>query len=175
MSNLYSFSNYDKYLSLKISPALWLVIIYFLRPYVLMVSGLRIGRGGGKLEGTWRIKNMVYPDDFSLFIGIAASIPALLVIFAYAKRKPGAAGFVRRIWRNGVKFLLLSAALNVLILFIPLFLGVSQKFTTSGWVQLVVSALIIWYLFTSQRIKDTFADFPPEENEKKVMKTNGEV
>jgi len=163
MSNVYSFSDYDKYLSLKFSSELWLVILYFLRPYILMVSGIRMGRGSSGSEGAWGLKDMVYPDDFSLFIGVFATIPTLIVLFAWIKRKPGASDLVRKIWGDGVKILLVSAVLNVLIVFIPLFLGVSHKITTAGWAQLGLSLIIVWFLLSSRRVKDTFADFPAEE------------
>ncbi|MGB5338908.1 MAG: DUF2919 family protein [Gammaproteobacteria bacterium] len=163
MSKVYGFSDYDKHLSLKFSAELWLVILYFLRPYILMVSGIRMGRGSSGVEGAWGLKEMVYPDDFSLFIGVAATIPVLFVLFAWIKRKPGASDLVRKIWRNGVKILLVSAVLNVLILFIPLLLGIHQKLTTGGWVQLGVSLVVVWFLFSNRRVKDTFADFPAEE------------
>ena len=166
MSNVYSFSDYDKYLSLKFSAELWLVILYFLRPYILVISGIRMGRGGSGVEGASGLKEMVYPDDFSLFTGIAASIPTLFVLFAWVKRKPGAADFVREIWRHGVILLLVSVALNVLTVFIPLFLGATHKISTSGWVQLGLSIVIAWFLLSSRRVKDTFADFPQVESTK---------
>jgi hypothetical protein len=34
-----------------------------------------------------------------------------------------------------------------------------------GWVQLAIAVYIIFYLYTTQRVKDTFADFPKDDPE----------
>ena len=45
MSKVYEFSDYDKYLSLKINFEVWLIIAYFLRPFILKISTIQMGRG----------------------------------------------------------------------------------------------------------------------------------
>jgi hypothetical protein len=48
MSRVYPFSAYDKYMSLKLDSNMWLIIVYFLRPFILKVSTIQMGRGGVK-------------------------------------------------------------------------------------------------------------------------------
>lgn len=159
MSKIYDFTDYDKYLSLKINFELWLIIAYFLRPLILEISSFQMGRGA-KSSSVSGLKDLVYPDDFGLFLAFLTTIPVFLVIFAYMKRKPEAQDYIRTLWRHGGKLLVLTAVLNVLIVFAPFILNMAHRINPMGWGQLVIAACIIVYLATSRRVKDTFADFP---------------
>ena len=153
-------------MSLKISLELWLVIVYLIRPFPVLISTIRMGRGGVKnLEGVDGIKQMLYPDNFSLVLGILATIPAILFMVAVMKRKPTAGAFFRGVWRNGAIMLSAAAAMNIVIVFIPILTGVISRVHMIGWVQIAMSVVIIYYLHTSQRVKDTFGDFPAEVDE----------
>ena len=165
VSKLYSFSDYDKYMSLKLDFAVWLIIAYFLRPFILKVSTIQMGRGGVKSDSVSGLKDLVYPNDFGFFIAFFATIPVLLLIFAYAKRKPGASGLVRKIWHTGRTLLIVTAVLNIIIIFLPFLMDLTHRINMLGWVQLAIAIIIIYYLYTTQRVKDTFADFPKDDPE----------
>jgi len=111
------------------------------------------------------LKDLVYPNDFGFFIAFLATIPVLLLIMVYIKRKPGAPGWVRKIWHKGKQLLLATAVLNMIIIFIPFLMDLTHKINMLGWGQLAIAAYIIFYLYTTQRVKDTFADFPQDESE----------
>ena len=164
MSKLYSFSDYDKYMSLKLDLEVWLIIAYFLRPFIMKISTIQMGRGAksGSVSG---LKDLVYPNDFGFFIAFLATIPVLLLVFAYAKRKPGASGLVRKIWHKGRTLLIVTAVLNLIIIFVPFLVDLTYRINMLGWVQLAIAVYIIFYLYTTQRVKDTFADFPKDDPE----------
>ena len=164
MSKLYSFSDYDKYMSLKPDFEMWLMIVYFLRPFILKVSTIQMGRGAksGSVSG---LKDMVYPNDFGFFIAFLATIPVLVLVFAYAKRKPGASGLVRKIWHKGRMLLIVTAVLNLIIIFVPFLVDLTYRINMLGWVQLAIAVYVIFYLYSTQRVKDTFADFPKDDPE----------
>jgi hypothetical protein len=164
MSKLYSFNDYDKYMSLKLDFELWLIIVYFLRPFIMKVSTIQMGRGA-KSDSVSGLKDLVYPNDFGFFIAFLATIPVLLLIMVYMKRKPGASGWVRKIWHKGKQLLLATAVLNMVIIFIPFLMDLTHKINMLGWGQLAIAAYIVFYLYTTQRVKDTFADFPKDESE----------
>ena len=164
MSKIYSFPDYDKYLSLKLDFNVWLIIAYFLRPFILKVSTIQMGRGA-KSDSVSRLKDMVYPDDFGFFIAFLATIPILLLVFAYAKRKPGASRLVRKIWHNGRTLLIVTAVLNMIIIFVPFLMDLTHRINMLGWAQLAIAIFIVYYLYTTQRVKDTFADFPKDNPE----------
>ena len=159
MSKVYDFKDYDKYLSLKPSFELWVIIVYFLRPLILKASTIQMGRGA-KSSSVSGLKDMIYPDDFGFFLAIATTIPVLVVIFAYAKRKPEAPDYIQTLWRNGGKLLVLTAILNIAVVFAPFVLDISHRVNPMGWGQLVIAVCIIAYLLTSKRVRDTFVDFP---------------
>ena len=159
MSKKYSFSDYDKYVCLKPSLGFWLVIVYFLRPFILAISSVQMGRGA-KNSTVSGLKDMVYPDDFGFFLGFLAAFPIIPVIIAYMKRKPGASDSIKKLWNNGTKFLTSAAILNIVIIFIPPKIGASIHITILGWTQLGIAVSIIIFLYTSQRVIDTFSDFP---------------
>lgn len=163
MSTLYSFKDYDKYFSLKVSFGLWLVILFLLRPYILIASSFRMGRGGSGVSGAGGLKDLVYPDHLSIFLAILVTIPVLIFVYAWTRRKPGATEFVRNIWRNGMFILIATAVLNIVIVLVPLLIGEIRKIPMVGWTQAGLSVVVIMYLLTSQRDKDAFADFPEEE------------
>ena len=164
MSKLYSFNDYDKYMSLKLDFELWLIIVYFLRPFIMKVSTIQMGRGA-KSDSVSGLKDLVYPNDFGFFLAFLATIPVLLLIVVYLKRKPGASGWVRKIWHKGKQLLLATAVFNMIIIFIPFLMDLTHKINMLGWGQLAIAAYIVFYLYTTQRVKDTFADFPKDESE----------
>ena len=164
MSKLYSFSDYDKYMSLKPGLEVWLIIAYFLRPFIMKISTIQMGRGAksGSVSG---LKDMVYPNDFGFFIAFLATIPVLILVFAYAKRKPGASGLVRKIWHKGRMLLIVTAVLNLIIIFVPFLVDLTYRINMLGWVQLAIAVYVIFYLYSTQRVKDIFADFPKDDPE----------
>jgi hypothetical protein len=168
MSEVYSFKDYDKYLCLKPPAEFWLVLVFYLRPLVLKISTFQMGRGGSKTDAVSGLFDIAYPDNFSFFLGVMAILPAVLIVIALAKRKPGATDFVKKIWRNSVKLLMLAAVLNIVVILLPLVLGKINSIHLLGWVQLAVTALIMGYLLKSQRLRDTFADFPVESGDEKT-------
>ena len=162
MSKVYQFKDYDKYFCLKPNLDMWMVILFLLRPYVMLVSTLRMGPGGRDVKGASFIKELVYPDYPSMMLGVIASIPALLFIFAFIKRKPGAPDFFRKVWHKSALLLVMSSALSIVVIILPLVTGVIYRINVIGWVQVAISIVIIPYLLFSKRVKDTFLDYPDD-------------
>ena len=163
MPGKYSFKDYDKNLSLKVTPALWLAVVYFLHPYLLLLSSFR-----SKNPDAAALKRMIYPDEFSLVIAILATIPVLLFIYAWSRRSPGGSNLVKYLWRHSAMVLTIAALLNIATVFSPLLLGAGHKIHVLGWVQLGISVLLIVYVQFSRRVKDVFADFPGEKQAEQV-------
>ena len=156
MPKKYSIESYDENLCLKINDTLWLILLYLLRPYVLAILSLlnkndRIG-----------IINMVYSDRLALWWGLLAGVPAILIVYAWSRRKPGASSFARSLWRRGRMLLAASAIFSVAIIFIPLWMGVVHRVNMVGWIQFVISLGVVVVLYTSTYIRDCFSDFPKD-------------
>lgn len=160
MSRLYDFSEYDKFLSLKVGAGLWLVMLYLLRPYIVLIATFRMGRGGTGAAGIDGIRNILYPDDFSLVLALLSTLPALLFFYAWSRRKPGGGPLVKKLWKNGAGLLVAAAVLNIVVVLVPLLTGAVAAVHLLGWLQIVLAVVIIGYLCSSRRVRDTFADFP---------------
>jgi len=151
-------------MSLKPDFEMWLIMVYFLRPFIMKISTIQMGRGA-KSDSVSGLKDMVYPNDFGFFIAFLATIPVILLLVAYAKRKPGAPEWIKKIWYNGKILLIVTAVLNVVIIFVPFLLDLTHSINMLGWAQLAIALFIISYLYTTKRVKDVFADFPKDDPE----------
>jgi hypothetical protein len=160
VKKVYSFEEYDKYLCLKPSRGLWVVILFLLLPFVITVLTFLFGRRGGDTTFLKNIQNILYPNDLSLMLAFLASMPALIFMYAWIRRKPGAPDNVKKICRNGAVMLNATAIMNVIIIFLPLLTGGVRSIHWIGWVHASLLFIIINYLRSSQRVKDTFSDFP---------------
>ena len=160
VKKVYSFEEYDKYLCLKPSRGLWVVILFLLAPFVITLLTYLFGRRGGDVNIMKNIQNVLYPNDLSLMLAFLASMPTLIFMYAWIRRKPGAADNVKKICRNGAVMLNATAIMNIIIIFLPLLTGGVRSIHWIGWVQASLLLIIISYLRSSQRVKDTFSDFP---------------
>ncbi len=65
------------------------------------------------------------------------------------------------------RFLILTAVFVMIaevIIFVPFVLDLTHSINMLGWGQLAIALYIIFYLYTTQRVKDTFADFPKDDS-----------
>jgi len=154
MSKHYSIASYDKHLSLKVNGVMWLMFLFLLRPYV--VGLMSVVNRSDKMQ----LINMVYSDQLSMSLSALSGIPVLLLLYAWARRAPGASSFVKKIWAKGSVLVVFSAVLNSAIVFFPLWLGTVRGISIYGWGQLFISLAVILIVYSSSYIKDCFADFP---------------
>ena len=157
---VYSLEEYDKFLCLKPSRGLWLVVFFLLLPFVIMLLTLLFGRSGGDTTFLKYIQKQLYPDNLSLVLAFFSSMPTLIFMYAWIRRKPGASNYVKTICRNGAVMLTATALMNVIIIFMPLLTVGVRSIHWVGWVQACLLFVVINYLHSSQRVKDTFSDFP---------------
>jgi len=155
MDRKYPFTAYDKYLTLKMGPGLWLVMAYLLMPYTVTIMSV-VKKRGDRME----LINLVYPHRSSLAISALVSVVVFGLVYAWARRSPVAPPHVRWLWHRGRVFLLAALIVNVLVLFAPVFYQGYFVFTRLFILNLIVSGLMIAYVLTSTRVRDTFADYP---------------
>jgi hypothetical protein len=160
VKKIYSFEEYDKYLCLKPTRGFWLVMLYLLLPFIIVLLTFLFGKRGIDITILMDIRNILYPDNLSLMLALLSTMPALIFIYGWARRKPGAPANVKRICRNGAVMLSATAIMNVIVIFVPLLTGGIRSIHWIGWVQASLLIIIINYLRSSQRVKDTFSDFP---------------
>ena len=57
---------------------------------------------------------------------------------------------------------MLAALLNIVIVLMPYLASTAYRVNLMGWGQVAIAVYIIFYLLTSRRVRDTFADFPAD-------------
>ena len=159
MARVYKFSAYDANLALKVSPTLWLAVLFLLRPYVVMVLSFANRRDPmGLIE-------MFYADRLPMVVASIAALPVIAFLVSYIKRsKAENTQWAQRLWHRGRELLMASAMLNVFVVFFPYLVDPHHKMTLVGVAQLVVTVLVLLFLARSKRVKDTFADYPKPQD-----------
>jgi hypothetical protein len=146
---------YDEKFLLKVSPLLWIIMLFLTKD--LWIWPLTLVSRSGELIG-------IAVREFRTAQLIAEG-PAILVLAASFRRSPAAGPWARIIWRNGRWLLSASAALDLLLVF-PRLLhkwDVSHALDWGIALASVASALIIVYLWQSTLIRDIFANFPDKQ------------
>ena len=159
MKPLYSIGDYDKQLTLKIGQNLWLILLFLLSPYIVIMLSL------SNRKNAMELINSIYPDRLDMALAAVVAIPVGFVIYALLTKKPTSTDFVRRIWRNGRKILIFSAALKIIFIFSPSLLETERKFEIISWIHVALSVITLAYLLLTQRVKDVFKDFPQAQDQ----------
>lgn len=143
---------YDEYFLLKVSPLLWIAIVYSLRH--IIVVGLSFVGGIADLP---IVKHGIDP----LMVG--SDLPALLVILAMTQRRSGGATWARGLWVKGRVLLSAGFAAHIVLTFTLHHSVFEHRFNeTSLWLgtACVLDGVAIFYLLRSKLVGDIFADFP---------------
>jgi hypothetical protein len=151
----YPAHRYDEQLVIKIPPLLWLTMLFLIRHAILVLLSY-LPRTG---EAMTYLRYLVDP----LFL--VADLPAVLILFAAVRRKPGAPDWIRALWGHGRPLLALSSLLYLVLLMASLFSSARPLLPAVNEV-LIVSVLlnlaIVAYLVRSTLVRDVFAEFPKD-------------
>ncbi len=149
----YPASAYDENLCIKVNVSLWFAILFLLRAYVVMLLSLV------NMSNQTELIHLLYASETTFALGAVAALPALVLFMAWTKRRPGSGRTIRWIWHHGRAFLIVSAVLNLAIVAGSVFWAErSPQF--SDVTQALLTMYIILYLHRSERVRDTFRDFP---------------
>ena len=152
---LYTPDDFTKDGVLKVSPLLWIVIIYLSRHVLILLLGA-VSQFIGSRKG---IDTSGLAALYSSPAFVWASIPALAVVVTHFRRIPNTQPIFRLLWSQGHWLLGAAAGLDFLILATHWWLGTLaiNEFQIAG---LFIDSYIISYLIRSKRVQDTFEDFP---------------
>jgi len=107
---------------------------------------------------------MPYVQSFSQhhanLLLLLPTIPALFVAVALIRRTSKTQSqFIRRVWRQGRQLMIGSVLLELVLLGALILVGAKQ-ISELLLVIMYLNAMVLFYLFRSQRIKHVFAEFP---------------
>ena len=166
MPNKYDISSYNYHLSLKMNQTMWAIIIFLIRPYLVVIFSV-VNR-----SDMMGLINMVYVDRLSMSLSAFSALPVVLLIFAFIQRKPDATDLVKRVWANGRHLLAITAALHAVILSSPLWIQTDAHMNNVMWAQLILSIGGFAVTYSSPYINDCFNDFPEDSASEKGGKKN---
>lgn len=159
----YRFSDYNDDGVLKVPFLLWCALLYLSRHLLFLglggFSSFMMTRMGGGMA------------DFSHLhshpLSLLASLPAVTVAIVGLRRSPGAGRAIRVIWQRGHVLLVIAALLDLGLFLLNWYLHPVQM---NQWLiaGAVMDSYILAYLWRSQRVRDTFADFPEPVLNKKT-------
>ncbi len=153
---LYADSAYDDYFSLKPSLPLWLAVLFLSREITLPLL-MGAAHVAGVNDGALSLIRELWSLDFSM----APAIPGAAVLYLFIRRVPTASLLVRRAWSRGKMLLVIAAILDVAASVAKLTHGNAiNDLTVISGISIGIDLAIIGYVAMSQRVLDTFADFP---------------
>lgn len=155
--SIYPPEAYDRYLALKPSPLLVLVMLYCARhPFFVLLAFNPSRKLGADLSFLQH-----YTTPATLLFGL----PALVLIAAWSQRNPDAKPLWRTIWHHGKALLWSSLAAHFVFLAHSagpdiLYSYVLSDASRLALTNLGIDLLALYYLWRSPRVTDVFADFP---------------
>ena len=160
MTKIYSPDRYDQNFSLKVPIHLALVMLYIARHLFIVFLAFN---PLPKLSGAFSFLQPLVSSPALLL----TDVPGFLVLFAWARREPGASLVWHRVWAHGRS--LLTVALLSHFLLLAVFEG-AEALKAFNYrpgarlviVNLVLDLLLVYYLWRFSIVRDVFADFPED-------------
>jgi hypothetical protein len=154
---MYSLSDIADDGSLKVSPLLFVIILYLSRHLLLVVFTIfNVIVAIRKRSHDSPFEYLVEFSSGPLFL--LASAGSLLVLIAMQKRHPEAGSNIRWTWKRGKWLLVGSGSLDILLL-IHKYAHNLGSASMLVYLTVMMDILIIFYLIKSVRVQDTFNDF----------------
>ena len=155
-TRIYADSAYDKYFSLKPSLPLWLAVLFLSREITLPLC-----MGAAHVAGVNEVALGVMRQLWTLDFSMAPALPAAIVLYLFMRRVPTASHTVRWLWSHGTALLVISALIDAAVSSVKLArTGEVNDVTLLSWICVCIDLFVIGHALLSQRVRDTFTDFP---------------
>jgi len=160
VTRLYSPDRYDQNFVLKVPVHLALVMLYVVRHlFIVFLAFNPLPR----LSGAFDFMRPLVSSPAVLL----TDLPGFLVLFAWARREPGAYRVWHWIWSNGRSLLTVALLSHFLLLAILEGAEALKAFNYRTEARLVivnlgVDLLLVYYLWRFAIVRDVFADFPED-------------
>lgn len=150
--NLYPLEEYSEDFALKVNIATKLTLFFLLKSAIILLAGLYLQTQ--KID----LIHPIYGNSRLFTLSLIASIPAIIVFITLMRRTPTAGNITRKIWRQGRALLSLSViAMTLCDIYTVTILHTP---TQLHLIQVIIDMYCCYYVFTSNRFKETFNSFP---------------
>lgn len=151
--------DFDNFDCLKLAPGIYLILLFILRAYIVWIMSVT------NMSDRIGIIQWIYPQTALFYLNLVSGSIGLMVVFVLSLRRPGAAKWVKCCWQK-IHLLLMSALIfDLLITVLGFFIWNLQSFSWL-FMQSIVIAVSITYIFTSKRFTINRAEFPEALPEK---------
>jgi len=161
--NTYDPSAYDKNLCLKPSLGLYFTLAFGIKDFLLIILPA-LASFKSKSTSLDYLADLVQPEMF------LADLIVILVWLALLNRDSNAKVLWRNVWSKGRLLLILAFSLHAAVLLGEQLYAINQVVNWQRALDiklvymLIINLIFLGNLLTSQRIKDTFADWPKRES-----------
>jgi len=161
--NTYDPSAYDKNICLKPSFGLYLTLVFGIKDFLLVILPA-LASFKSKSTSLDYLADLVQPEMF------IADLMVIVVWLALFNRSPDSKFVWKTIWSKGRLMLIVAFGIHAAILLVEQIYAFNK---VANWQRaldlkiiylLVINLIFLANLLTSQRIKDTFADWPKKES-----------
>ncbi len=155
----YSIEDFDKFDCLKLSKGIYLMVLFSLRGYLVWLMSVT------NMKDRIGIMQWIYPQTNLFYLSLFSGLLGLFVVVIISLRRPKAASWVKSSWQN-LRLFLVSALLFDLT--ISLVAHYFWQMLSVSWLvsQVLIVTALIWYCFSSPRIRININEFPEELPEK---------
>lgn len=161
---IYDPDDYNRFDVLKPPLELVFINIYVLR-YALFIFLPLVPRIGEKLK--W-FSGLAHVDILMML----SVIPAVVFSIAWLRRTPDGKPWHRTVWRHGRSIYIGAVSYDMVLLIIYMLIGHRvMDGLMFGFVYL--DAIIIFYLFRSQQLRDACAEFPEKDAGERPVRQRG--
>ena len=159
----YSPEDYDKYLCLKPSFGLYLTLVFGIKDFLFVILP-SLASFKSKSTSLDYMADLVQPEMF------IADLIVIVVWLALFNRNADSKAVWENIWSKGRLMLIVAFGIHASILLVE---QLNALNAVANWQRgldlkliylLIINLIFLANLITSQRIKDTFADWPKKES-----------
>lgn len=155
MTLKYAPERYDDHLCLRVPVTLWLCLVFLVR-HLLLLGITFLPTTGQEITV---LRELIRPEY------LLADLIALPVLVLGFRRRPRSPHWMPKLWRIGLRLLLASAGLYLLLLCAHL-LALARPLTATlneaTLISVLINLAIIAYLIRSPLLRDLFTQWPTE-------------
>jgi len=155
----YSVNDFDTFDCLKLSKGFYLTLLYVLRAYIVFIMSVT------NMRDKVAIIQWLYPQPDLFYLSLISGAIGLYLLLIISLRRPEAADWVKKSWRNYRIILVFALLFDLGISAAGLFLWqlMSVKLLV---MHLTIAVIIVYFSYTSDRVALNLEEFPeklPEE------------
>ena len=146
-------SDFDKYDCVKISPIIYLALVFVLKAYIVWIFTLT------NMQDRLSIIQFFYPDKWVFFGNLASGAIGIFALLVLSLRRPDAAHWVQYLWPKYREIIVLALLFDIVMSTLATLLW---EIGHMQWVlvQLVLAVVVTVCLYMSKRIKINLQEFP---------------